>query len=265
MTSRPRRSGGDSDPPVRRGLVPAAPRTLEPGGPGGRRRTLPLSRDRVVSAAIALIDERGARSLTMAGVGERLGVEAMSLYRYVHGREHLLDAIVGSVLGELEGDQVLGPGRSPADWRTYLGRLAHGVRDIALAHPQVFPLVATRPPEAPWMRPPLRSLAWVESFLDTLLSHGFSDDGAVAAYRAYSSFLLGHLLLEVSSLGADVGPLPPPHLQSVREAGPPLLDGFPQVARLQHRLAADHSTAEFQSSLDNLLDRLALLRPAGRP
>lgn len=94
----------------------------------------------------------------------------------------------------------------PSDgWRDYLRRLAHGVRRLALAHPQVFPLVATRPPSAPWVRPPLRSLRWVESFLETCwLGRGFS--AAVAAYRAFSSFLLGHLLLEVSALGVDTGP-----------------------------------------------------------
>ena len=52
-----------------------------------------------------------------------------------------------------------------------------------------------------------RSLSTVEAFLDGLLDEGFGDDGAVAAYRGFTSFLLGHLLLEVSSLGADVGPL----------------------------------------------------------
>ncbi len=67
--------------------------------------------------------------------------------------------------------------------------------------PQVFPLIATRPPAAPWLRPPLRSLRWMESFLSTLHSCGFADDAAVAAYRGFSSFLLGHLLLEVSALG----------------------------------------------------------------
>ena len=71
----------------------------------------------------------------------------------------------------------------------------------------MFPLVATRPPAAPWVRPPLRSLRWMESFLDTLHRCGFTDAGCVGAYRAFSSFLLGHLLLEVSAQGADIGPI----------------------------------------------------------
>ncbi len=88
-----------------------------------------------------------------------------------------------------------------------LQRLAHGVRRIALAHPQVFPLIASRPPAAPWVRPPLRSLRWMENFLDNLIGCGFDDAAAVAAYRAFSSFLLGHLLLEVSAQGVDTGPV----------------------------------------------------------
>ena len=142
----------------------------------------------------------------MRRLGSLLGVEAMSLYRYVPGRENLLDAVVDSILAEMEDDdEILA---SPRDgWQDFLIRLAHGVRRVALAHPKAFPLVASRPVEAPWLRPPLRSMAWVEAFLDGLIGEGFSDDAAAGAYRAFTSFLLGHLLLEVSALGADVGPL----------------------------------------------------------
>lgn len=71
----------------------------------------------------------------------------MALYHYVSGREELLDGIVKSVVHELYGDPEVHLS-SPA-WQEHLQRLAHGVRRIALAHPQVFPLVATRPPAAP--------------------------------------------------------------------------------------------------------------------
>lgn len=160
----------------------------------------------MVGAAVEMIDDRGLRELTMRSLGARLSVEAMTLYRHVPSREALLDAIVEAVVDELYGDPDVYI--EPRDgWQDYLMRLAHGVRRIALAHPQVFPLVATRPPAAPWVRPPLRSLRWVESFLQALLKSGFSDRGAVAAYRAFSSFLLGHLLLEVFSGGVDTGPV----------------------------------------------------------
>src|SRR6185436_964822 len=122
------------------------------------------------------------------------------------GREDLLDAVVAVITEEMEGDADVYA--QPRDgWQDFLIRVAHGVRRVALAHPKVFPLVASRPVEAPWLRPPLRSMAWVETFLDGLIGEGFSDDAAAGAYRAFTSFLLGHLLLEVSAKGADVGPL----------------------------------------------------------
>jgi len=218
---------------------------------------LPLDRDRIVAAAIRFIDESGLPGLSMRRLGALLGVEAMSLYRYVPGRENLLDAVVESIIDEMrEDDDVL---EAPRDgWQDFLQRLAHGVRRVALSHPRAFPLVASRPPEAPWLRPPLRSLTWVEAFLDGLSQEGFTDEAAVAAYRAFTSFLLGHLLLEVSSLGADVGPLDV--LDDQEDANAKSIAPYPTVQRLRASLAEDHSAVEFEESLEELLNRIALLQ-----
>ncbi len=192
----------------------------------------------------------------MRRLGRSLGVEAMSLYRYIPGREELLDGVVDTIINEIYDDEdILDSPRH--GWQDYLQRLAHGVRRIALTHPKAFPLVASRPPEAPWLRPPLRNLKWVESFLDGLITEGFSDTAAVAAYRAFTSFLLGHLLLEVSGLGADVGPL---DVLDDGEDESKSLSAFPHVQRLHGALAEDHSAVEFEESLENLLERIALLR-----
>jgi len=222
--------------------------------PSARR---PLDRDRIVAAAVRFIDESGLPGLSMRRLGAALGVEAMSLYRYVPGRENLLDAVVESIIEEMRHDEdVL---EAPRDgWQDFLQRLAHGVRRVALAHPRAFPLVASRPPEAPWLRPPLRSLTWVEAFLDGLAGEGFSDEAAVAAYRAFTSFLLGHLLLEVASLGADVGPLDV--LDDHEDANAKSLEPYPTVQRLSGSLAEDHSAVEFEESLEALLNRIALLQ-----
>jgi AcrR family transcriptional regulator len=220
---------------------------------------VPLSRERVVGAALAFIEENGLPSLTMRKLGQQLGVEAMSLYRYVPSREDLLDAVVEHILADMQRDpDVI---EAPQNgWQDFLQRLAHGVRRVALAHPKAFPLVASRPLEAPWLRPPLRSLDWVEKFLEGLRSEGFGDDDAVGAYRAFTSFLLGHLLLEVATHGADVGPLDT--LED--EDRPSRLDGFPTIARLRKPLSEDHSAVEFEESLEELLQRLTLIRNAGR-
>ena len=101
----------------------------------------------------------------MRRLGAELGVEAMALYRYVPSRSDLLDGVVEAVVDELYADPEvhLLPQNS---WQEFVIRLAHGVRRMALAHPGAFPLVATRPPAAPWVCPPLRSLRWIESFLE---------------------------------------------------------------------------------------------------
>ena len=222
------------------------------GSPPPSQR-VPLSRERIVTTAIDFIDELGLPGLTMRRLGERLGVEAMSLYRYVPGREDLLDAVVERIVGEMQedGDVI----EAPRDgWQDFLQRLAHGVRRVALAHPMAFPLVASRPLQAPWLRPPLRSLDWVERFLDGLLAEGFSEDNAVGAYRAFTSFLLGHLLLEVATHGADVGPL---DVLEDDERGSDLGD-FPTIARLRTSLSEDHSAVEFEEALEELLHRITL-------
>jgi AcrR family transcriptional regulator len=218
---------------------------------------IPLDRERILAAAITFIDSEGLPGLTMRRLGRSLGVEAMSLYRYIPGREELLDGVVDAIINEMYGDEEIHE-YPRHGWQDFLQRLAHGVRRIALAHPKAFPLVASRPPEAPWLRPPLRNLKWVESFLDGLSVEGFSDAAAVAAYRAFTSFLLGHLLLEVSALGADVGPLDV--LDDDDENDSQGLQAYPHVERLQGALAEDQSAAEFEESLENLLDRISLLR-----
>ncbi len=215
-----------------------------------------LSREGILEMAIDFIDRHGLSNLTMRRLGAACGVEAMALYRYVHGRGDLLTGVVDHIIDRLYADQ-LAARRQEDGWQDYLLRLAHGVRAIALDHPEVFPLVATQAPEAPWVRPPLRSLRWMESFLDTLISYGFDDDAAVSAYRSYTTFLIGHLLLEVSARGAQLHPD-----VEILEDGPAPgrdLTDYPHLRRLQPRLSQDRSTAEFEEALEAILDRLELL------
>jgi AcrR family transcriptional regulator len=214
-----------------------------------------LSQKLIVSAALAYIDEFGLPGLSMRRLGSVLGVEAMSLYRYVAGREALLDAIADSMTDSLAKDlEVYEEPRH--GWHDFVQRLAHGVRRVALAHPKAFPLVASRPAEAPWLRPPLRSLHWVEAFLQALTDEGFSQDAAVRAYRGFSSFLLGHLLLEVATLGADLGPLDMIEEEDVDETAP----RHPLVRQMRQALTEDHAAEEFEESLEDLLNRIELIR-----
>lgn len=226
---------------------------------GGRR---PLSRELIVREAIAFIDDEGITALTMRALAGRLGVEAMSLYRYVNGREDLLEAVIGSLVERIEVAPPDDEGLA-ANWHGFLQWLAHSVRDVALQHPAIFPLVATRHPAATWLRPPLRSVRIVEQFLTTLIQHGFREEQAVEIYRVFTSFLLGQLLLEVAARGESTAPVQEPLDEG--DADVPNrdeeldVDRYPTVTRLRPLLSEDHSQAEFERSLEALLDRLDLL------
>src|SRR5918993_597380 len=183
--------------------------------------------------------------------------EALQLH--VSGREDLLEAVVALLLAEVRDDLDVELAKT---WQGYLQALAHAVRRIAVEHPNAFPLVATRHPAAAWLRPPLRSLDLVEDFLQRLGAHGFDDDQIAHAYRGFSSFLLGQLLLESATRGAETSPVEVPF----DEGNAPIpnrdgeldLDSRPATRRLRPRLSEDHSEDEFEISLEALLDRLEM-------
>jgi len=206
-----------------------------PGRPASQR----LDRQAVLGAASALIEREGLAALTMRRLGRELDVQAMALYRYVPGREHLIDWVVDLVVDELYADPevLLLP---TAGWRSPILTC--------------FPWSPPGRRSAPWVRPPLRGLRWIESFLAALSSEGFSDDTAVYAYRAFTSFLLGHLLLEVAARGVDISPLGGDESTVEQPADP--LQGYPTLLRLQPDLARGDSREEFEQSLANLMHRL---------
>nr|WP_154924273.1 TetR/AcrR family transcriptional regulator C-terminal domain-containing protein [Microbacterium testaceum] len=221
------------------------------------RASARLDRETIVVAALTLIDERGLAHLSMRNLGKTLSVEAMSLYRYVNGREDLLEGVVDLLMHDLTASLIEAAGDQ---WQRFLQVTAHEVRRIAIEHPKAFPLIATRHPAAPWLRPPLRSVEVVEVFLSTLIGFGFTDEQAVGAYRSFSSFLLGNLLLESAVRGADTGPADEPLDEGDADIpqgdGSQNLEASPQVRRLRALLSEDHAEEEFEESLESLLDRL---------
>ncbi len=213
-----------------------------------------LTRQKVLTAAIEVIDTDGAREFKMRRVAERFGVETMALYRYFPSREVLLDGVVERMVDDLYNDPQVD--LNSDNWQEFLCRVAHGVRRTALAHPLLFPLIATRGSTAPWVWPPLRSLRWMEGFLETFHRCGFDGAASLQAYREFSSFLLGHLLLETFPHGADTTSLAPTSGSSRPFT---LAAGHPRLEYLRSELTVDHSTEDFRQSLDLLIDRLDLL------
>jgi TetR/AcrR family transcriptional regulator, tetracycline repressor protein len=107
----------------------------------------PLSRDRIVKAALDLIESSDTPDLSMRTLGNRLGVEAMSLYRYLPSKAALLDAVVEKVLAD-----VTSPDPADPDWRSQVLASARSFRDAIATHPAVVPLIQKRSTRSPKLR-----------------------------------------------------------------------------------------------------------------
>lgn len=170
--------------------------TATPDGDKTGPRT-PLTRERVLAAALRLVDDEGIDALTRRRLGHELGRDAMALYRHAPDRAALLDGIVELVLQELEIPE------GGQDWQTQLSRTAHDFRGLALAHPHVVGLIVTRPLSTPLGLRPLGTLRPLERLLRVLTEAGFSPPLALRVYRLYIGFLYGHMLTELQELVAD--------------------------------------------------------------
>jgi AcrR family transcriptional regulator len=139
----------------------------------------PLSRERVLGAAVALADEGGLEALTMRKLGRRLGVEAMSLYNHVANRDDILDGMIDLVVNEID----LPP--QEVDWREAMRRRAISARDVFSRHPWASILIDSRESSGPER---LRYFDWV---IGTLRQAGFSLELAVRAFSLLDSYIYG--------------------------------------------------------------------------
>jgi TetR/AcrR family tetracycline transcriptional repressor len=152
-----------------------------------RPKRVPLTRERVLRAGLRLVDERGLDALTMRALGERLGVEAMSLYNHVPGKQAMRDGIRDLLWAELA--DTIEPG---ADWRQTLRALAVALRRLAAEHPQAFPvLLAGRITPAPGLRA-------FQAQLDSLSAAGFDRPQAANALRAVFGYACGYAMIDLS-------------------------------------------------------------------
>ena len=152
-----------------------------------------LSRDEVLTTALALIDADGVEALSMRRLGKALGRDPMRLYRHASSKDALLDGVVELVLSEL----AVPPLQEAGGWEEALRRTAHAFRAVAIAHPHVVSLLVTRPLATPLAMRPLGTLRPLEDLLELLIEAGFDGRGALHAYRLYIGFLSGHVLNEL--------------------------------------------------------------------
>jgi AcrR family transcriptional regulator len=139
----------------------------------------PLTRDRVLQAAVELADRGGLDELSMRKLGQELGVEGMALYRHVRNKEDILDGIVDVVMREVEAPE------TPLDWKSGLRQLSHAARRVMLRHPWAPAVIVSRPDVGP------ATLSHIDAVLRNLDAGGFSIDMAHHALHVLGSRVFG--------------------------------------------------------------------------
>ncbi|MCH5670790.1 TetR/AcrR family transcriptional regulator [Streptomyces gilvus] len=226
------------------------------------RRGQRLSRERVVAAALALVDREGLAALSMRRLGAELGVEAMALYRHAGSKDALLDDLVEVLYLELE--QRLALAEEAGDvpgvprWRSELHRIGRATYDVCLAHPGAVPLLSARMLAAPRTGRPLVVVRGHDRVLALLAEGGLDDARAAVAFRAFTGWLLGYVAVELcpASDGPDE---PDPVVRLGLRHVPP--DEVPGL-RVALVLAERGGPEGLAAGLDALLDHLA--RPGGQ-
>ena len=207
-----------------------------------------LTRVTMLAGALELVDDEGLDSLSMRKLGQKLGKDPMALYRYAKNREALLDGLT-----EIIWDQLVIP---PVDnWQDQLRTTAHEFRDLVLQHPNVVPLLVTRPLSTPLgLRPP-GALRPIEQLLALLMRAGFDSRGALHVYRAYYGFLFGHIINELEEFVVDAE-----EDEEVLRLGLQRLakKDFPHLRTLAPLLADYDGKAELDQGMDILLQGLEI-------
>ncbi len=147
---------------------------------------VPLSKERVLGAAIGLADRDGIESLTMRNLAQELGVEAMSLYYHVANKEAVLDGAVEVILNEIE-EAVGGSDRLSAkdDWKTAMRMRILTAREVLLLHPWAPGVIESRTGIGP------ATMRYFDALLGLFREGGFSYDHAHHAMHALGSRALG--------------------------------------------------------------------------
>ncbi|WP_222849344.1 TetR/AcrR family transcriptional regulator C-terminal domain-containing protein [Trebonia kvetii] len=231
-------------------MITRPPTVRDAGGGGGK-----INRELVLSTALELIDRDGVGALSMRRLAAALDRDPMILYRHAPSKAALLDGVVETVLAQLRVDA------ADPDWAAQLRAVARDYRALALAHPNVVPLLVTRPLATPLALRPRGTLRPLEDILALLTRAGFSGPDALHVYRAFIGFLNGHLLNELQEL-VDNADETDDLLRLGLHRLP--IGEFPLLRSLAHALAAYDGAAELERGLDILLTGLAttLSRPA---
>lgn len=210
----------------------------------------PLTRERVLSTAVALADEQGVDSLSMRRLAVALDVVPMALYRHVANKDELLNGLVDVVIAEID------PVRSDADWKTALRDRILSARRALLRHPWASGLMESRKTPTPL------AIGYVDSMLGVLRTGGFSIELSHHALHAMGSRLFGFTQELFDDVSADKQEEQAEMLQA-------MASGFPYVYELMVTISHDQESVvgmgcddqfEFEFALDLMLDGLERLK-----
>src|SRR5919106_6979645 len=213
---------------------------------------LPLNRERVLRAAVALADERGIEALTMRSLGQELGVEAMSLYNHVAGKEAILDGLVELVVGEVvDAVGAIEPPADPAEWKAITRRRILAAREVMLRHRWAPKVLESRKDM------PAVLLQYYDGLLGLMFAGGFSADLAHHAMHALGSRALG-FTQELFEEDDDVP------AETVALMAQQMAAAYPNLGEMLQIVTHDADTTlgwcddqfEFEFGLDLLLDGL---------
>jgi AcrR family transcriptional regulator len=209
---------------------------------------IPMSRDRVLRAAIEIADAGGIESLTMRRLAQELGVEAMTLYYHVANKDDILNGIVDTVVSEMELP------RTDVDWKSALRTSAISAYEVLARHTWAAKLVLSGSGVSP------ARLRHMNGILGVLRSAGFSPEMTDHAYHALDSHIMGFALWVASmNLGSDEN-LKAMASEFLRELS---REDLPYLAEHveQHLKPRDpNDEGEFAFGLDLILDGLERLR-----
>lgn len=181
----------------------------------------PLTRARIVDAAIALLDADGLEALSMRRLGADLGVEAMSLYRYVQSKSALLDDVVADLLLRLDLPE------PSSDWQANVREGCRRYRALLLEHPNAVPLFATLQLTSPG------ALHAVSSVMALLRAGGFEADPAQHVLSTIQSYVIGFALWEAGTAPLRADPrfaMPAEPVELPPGADPYLVELLPRLA-----------------------------------
>ncbi len=210
----------------------------------------PLSRARVLQAAVALSDETGLEAFSMRGLAQELGVVPMALYKHVENKEQLLDGMVDIVFSEIEipsGD---------LDWRSAMRRRAISTREALKRHSWAIGMMESR-------RPGPANLRNHNAVMGCLRKAGFTFEMAIHAYSVQDAYIYGFALQEKDLAFETPGSAGEAAQRRAERIG--ALESYPYLVEIATKLSGSgyDNAAEFAWGLDLILDGLDRLRHAG--